>query len=398
MRGHVRDYDLKKGGKLWAAVVYEGKRVARNGKFRDSYRWIRGFRTRKAAQTELNKLLRTIDDGTYVEQSKQTVAEYLDRWLTTVKPSLGDKTFERYKQLVEVNINPRLGPIQMCKLQPVQLAEFYTWSSTAGNRRTGKGLSTQTVLHIHRLLSKALKQAVMWQLRPTNPANAVQAPRPVRKEVKAVEEDRSTLLLGSAENTVLYLPILMGLCTGMRRGEILGLRWSDIDFENSRLTVNQALGQTRAGGLKFKPTKNKKSHRTIALPDCLIAALLEHRANQDKIRKLFGPDYPKFDLVMPLADGTRWAPDDFTDAYIAFSRRISTRDTRFHDLRHTHASELLRRGVPLRTVSQRLGHANPTVTLNIYAHVMSGDDERAADTVEEMIKKQLEKKGGKKPE
>ena len=144
----------------------------------------------------------------------------------------------------------------------------------------------------------------------------------------------------------------------MRRGEILGLRWSDIDFENSRLTVNQALGQTRQSGLKFKPTKNKKSHRTIKLPECLIAALIEHRASQDKIRKLFGPDYPKFDLVVPLADGTPWPPDEFTDSYIAFSRRINTRDTRFHDLRHTHASELLRRNVPLRTVSQRLGHAN----------------------------------------
>lgn len=101
---------------------------------------------------------------------------------------------------------------------------------------------------------------------------------------------------------------------------------------------------------------------------------------------------------MPLANGTPWPPDELTDAYIAFSRRINTRDTRFHDLRHTHASELLRRGVPLRTVSQRLGHANPTVTLNTYAHVMSGDDERAADTVDEMMKKQLKKKGPEKPE
>jgi hypothetical protein len=98
MRGHIRNYELKKGGKLWAAVVYQGKRVARNGKLRDSYRWIRGFQTQKAAQTELNKVLRTIDDGTYVEQSKQTVAEYLNRWLKTVKPNLGDKTFERYKE------------------------------------------------------------------------------------------------------------------------------------------------------------------------------------------------------------------------------------------------------------------------------------------------------------
>src|SRR6478672_10146156 len=136
-----------------------------------------------------------------------------------------------------------------------------------------------------------------------------------------------------------------------------------------------------------------------SLRPCLAYVRLNLFLNRvSEIRKLFGPDYPKFDLVMPLADGTRRAPDDFTDAYIAFSRRISTRDTRFHDLRHTHASELLRRGVPLRTISQRLGNANPTVTLNIYAHVMSGDDERAADTVEEMIKKQLEKKGAKKPE
>ncbi len=282
----------------------------------------------------------------------------------------------------------------MCKLQTVQLAEFYTWSSTAGNRRTGKGLSTQTVLHIHRLLSKALKQAVIWQLRPTNPANAVQAPRPVRKEVKAVEEDRSALLLGSAENTVPYLPILRGLCTGMRRGEILGLRWSDIDFENSRLTVNQALGQTRAGGLKFKPTKNKKSHRTIALPDCLIACLLDHRANQDKIRKLFGPDYPKFDLVMPLADGTPWAPDDFTDAYIAFSR-ASVQETPGST---TCAIPMLPSCCAGRSAENSLATSRTRQsngTLNIYAHVMSGDDERAADTVEEMIKKQLGKKGAK---
>jgi hypothetical protein len=91
MRGHVRDYDLKKGGKLWAAVVYEGKRITRNGKLRDSYRWIRGFRTRKAAQTELNKILRTVDDGIYIAPSKETVADYLDRWLTTIRPNIGEK-------------------------------------------------------------------------------------------------------------------------------------------------------------------------------------------------------------------------------------------------------------------------------------------------------------------
>lgn len=398
MRGHIRNYQLKKGGRRWAVVVYQGKRVGQNDKLQDSYRWIRGFQTQKAAQSELNKILKSVNDGTYVELSKQTIAQYLDRWLTTVKPNLGAKTFERYKQLAEVNINPKLGAIQLAKLQPVQIAEFYTWSSVAGNRRTGRGLSAQTILHIHRLLSKALKQAVMWQLRPTNPANAVEAPRPVRREIKAVEEEHSALLIGSAQNTRLYLPILMGLCTGMRRGEILGLRWSDLDLDNSRLTVNQSLGETHEGGLCFKPAKNKKSHRTIALPDCLVSALKEHRASQQTAKNLFGPDYATFDLVMPLPDGTPWPPDDFTDSYISYARRIGAKGVRFHDLRHTHASELLRRGVPLKTVSQRLGHSNATVTLNTYAHVMSGDDERAADLVEELMRKQLDKKGPKKPE
>jgi integrase len=391
MRGHIRNYQLNSGEKRWAAVVYRGKRVAKDGKLLDAYRWIRGFHTQKAAQNELNKVLRSIDEGTYAEASRQTLSEYLERWLNTVKPNLEAKTFERYKEIVDLNIVPRLGAIQLAKLQPVQIAEFYVWSATHGNKRNNSGLSARTVLHIHRLLRKALQQAMIWQIRPTNPAAMVEAPRPRDKEIKAVEEDRAAWLIEAAENTDLYLPILFGLCTGMRRGEILGLRWSDLDLDNSRLTVNQSLEQTRAG-IHFKSTKNKKSRRTIALPPTLISAIKEHRISQDKNKELFGSDYPNLDLVCPLPDGNPWPPDRFTDDYIAFTRRVVARDIRFHDLRHTHASELLRRGTPIKTVSQRLGHANPTVTLNVYAHMMSGDDENAAQLVEDLLQKQFAKK------
>jgi integrase len=146
---------------------------------------------------------------------------------------------------------------------------------------------------------------------------------------------------------------------------------------------------------EVKKPKNKKSNRTIALSETLIDAFKEHRERQDKTKALFGPDYPKHDLVIPLADGTPWPPDRFTDDYIAFTRSVTAREIRFHDLRHTHASELLRRGIPLKTVSQRLGHANPTVTLDIYAHVMSGDDEKAAKTTEDIYKKKSKKKATK---
>jgi hypothetical protein len=128
MRGHIRKYSLKAGDQLWAAVIYRGKRLDRDGKLRDSYRWVRGFGTEKGAQKELTKILRSIDEETYVEPSHQNLAEYLNRWLETVKPNLAPKTFERYKQLADVNIKPQLGHIKLAKIHPQQIAEFYTWS------------------------------------------------------------------------------------------------------------------------------------------------------------------------------------------------------------------------------------------------------------------------------
>lgn len=395
MRGHIRKYHVKAGDKLWAAVIYQGKRLARDGRLTDSYRWIRGFKTEKAAQTELNKILRSIDDETYVEPSKQNFAEYLHRWLNAAKPNLAPKTFERYKQLVEVNINPKLGPIKLSKLHPQQLAEFYTWSASFGNRRTGHGLHPQTVLHIHRLLRKALQQAVVWQFRASNPANSVDAPRVPEREMQPVDEERAAFLIEAAENTEMFLPMLIGFCTGLRRGEALALRWADLDLESARLTVNQSLTQTREGGLLFKSPKNKSSRRTIALPSVLVDALKDHRAKQQKTRELFGPDYPNYDLVLSLQDGTPWPPDRFTDAYTAFARRNGAKGIRFHDLRHTHASELLRRGTPIKTVSTRLGHSTSKITIDTYGHLMDGDDERAAKTVQKVYGNRKFKKGVK---
>jgi integrase len=170
----------------------------------------------------------------------------------------------------------------------------------------------------------------------------------------------------------------------MRRGEILAIRWSDLDLEHSRLTVNQSVSQTRKQGVFFKSPKKKKSRRTITLPAILMDAIREQQKEQQRHKELFGPDYQ--DL-----------PDRFTDAYMAFARSRNAVGIRFHDLRHTHASELLRRGTPLKTVSARLGHSNATVTLNTYAHVMSGDDEQAADLVGDFLQKQIAKQRKKEP-
>ena len=394
MRGHTRSYELKEGRKQWAIVLFLGK--ASNGKRR--YRWIRGFRTKRAADTEMRRVLRSMDDGTYVEPSKETVGAYLDRWLATyAKPNVAGKTYERYEQIIEKDIKPAIGSILLSKLSPVQIAEFYSYALTSGRKRKPGGLSARTVLHFHRLLREALQQAVLWQLRPTNPADAVEAPRAVDVEMKVVDEDRSAWLIEAVTGTRFYMPVVYDLCTGLRRGEILAQRWQDIDFEGEMLVVAQSLEQTRKGGLKFKIPKNKKRRR-MAMPPLLIEALKQHREEQNKNRKLFGPDYKsELDLIVALPDGSPWKPDSFTASYARFAEKIGLKGVRFHGLRHSHATHLLRQRVPLKTVQQRLGHANASITLNTYAHMLPGDDQEGAELIDKRLRAAMKKQAGVRP-
>lgn len=391
MTGHLRTYELKNGSRRWAIVLYLGKRLDKDGKTRDAYRWVRGFQTKREADAELRRLLRTLDEGTYVEPSKEKLNDYFERWLTTcARPNVSAKTYERYRQIAEA-INESLGNALLAKLQPVQIAEFYASMLTTGRKRRPGGLSAQTVLHYHRVLSEALEQAVKWQLRPTNPCHAVEAPRPEQREMKALNEERTVWLLRAAEGTEFYLPILMGLCTGLRRGEILGVRWSDISIYDRTLTVNQSLEQTRSGGLRFKSPKSKRGRRKISIPGLLVDALEPHRHEQANRKAMFGSDYKDHGLVVCLADGSPWPPDSFSGSYVYFAGKIGAGGVRFHDLRHTHASQLLRQGTPVKTVSQRLGHSTAAITLNVYAHVLSGDDERATDAFDRALKVEFEK-------
>jgi integrase len=187
------------------------------------------------------------------------------------------------------------------------------------------------------------------------------------------------------------MPIVYGLCTALRRGEILWQRWRDIDLLSGQLTVAQSLQQTRAGGLKFKIPKGKK-RRVVTMPPFLKESLEAHKEKQEKNRAMFGRDYKTdLDLVIALPDGSQWKPDSFTAQYARFAAKIGLKGVRFHDLRHSHASQLLRQRVPLKTVQERLGHANATVTLNTYAHVLAGDDQMAVDNFELKLRSAIEK-------
>jgi integrase len=189
-------------------------------------------------------------------------------------------------------------------------------------------------------------------------------------------------------NTILYAR------TGLRRCEILAQRWQDIDFETENLLVSQSLEQTREGGLKFKIPKGKKRRR-ITMPPLLIEALKIHRQEQDGNRQLFGCEYKAdLDLLIALPDGSPWKPDSFTASYARFAAKIGLKGVRFHDLRHSHAFQMLRQRIPIKTVQHRLGHTTASTTLNLYAHMLPGDDEEAVQVIEKRLRAAIKKQSG----
>ena len=305
--------------------------------------------------------------------AEDTLSDYLAQWLVTyAKPNVGNKTYERYERIVD-DINAHLGDTLLRDLKPLAIQSFYA-TLLASGRKKGGGLSPLTVQHIHRLLRKALHQAVRWEIIEKNPADGVEAPRVQRKEMVALDRDGLAALLRALRGTKLYLPTLLAATTGMRRGEILALRWSDVDLQAGTLRVARSLEQT-AAGLNFKEPKSRYSKRTISLANATVDALKTHRATHDT-----GPD----GLVVCRPDGTPYPPNQLSAEFhrAAHGNGFAVR---FHDLRHTHASNLLRDGVPVNVVSRRLGHAEPSITLNVYSHVLPGMQEEAAAKVDAMM-------------
>jgi integrase len=210
--------------------------------------------------------------------------------------------------------------------------------------------------------------------------------------MRALDEAATAKLLRAASDSRLSLPILLAVTTGLRRGEILGLRWKDVDFQNSSLAVRQSLEQTR-DGLTFKQPKTAKGRRVVALPTLAVEGLKRHKLKQVTTKLAFGAAYQDHDLVCARDDGTPWPPDTFSSAFVGLIRREEVQTVRFHDLRHTHATQLLRQGVHPKVVSERLGHATVGITLDVYSHVLPGMQAEAASRTDAALRAALGNEG-----
>ena len=384
-KGHIR----QRGEKSWAIKIDIGANPV-TGKRRSKWHTVHG--TKRDAEKECRRLLTQLDNEKYIEPSKLTVAAYLTQWLNdSARHAVSPKTYERYAEIVNKHLVPSLGAHLLRKLSPLHIQACYSQALDSGRRNGKGGLSALTVKHHHRVLKAALRQAVRWQLLVTNPVDAVDAPRPVRKEMRILDQADSAKLLRSIAHTQVYIPVLLAVTTGMRRGEILALRWRDVDLDAGRLQVVRTLEQTRTT-LNFKEPKTDRSRRTITLPSYAIEELREHWKQQAELRLTLGLGKDPESLVVCRLDGQPLQPRSLTHEFSRMIARVGVRRIRFHDLRHTHLSHLLAAGVNPKVASERAGHASVAITLDVYSHVLPGLQEDVAKQVDVALRKALDAK------
>jgi integrase len=379
MSGHIR----RRGERSWELKFDLGvdaltrKRITRYYSFRG---------TRREAQAKLTELMSEAARGVLVDPTKETLSAFLDRWdRDWASHNVSLKTVERYRQLITNQIKPHLGAVPAQKIKPVQLNALYAKLLQSGGIE-GAPLAAQTVGHTHRLLRRALGHAAQWGLIAQNPAALVHPPRVAQAEIEIVREDEIKVVLDAlrGRNLPLYTIATVALATGMRRGELLALRWKDIDLDGGKVRVERSLEQTRAG-LRLKAPKTKHGRRIITVPAAVVADLRTHwRASQEQRLALgFGRSQPD-DLVFTMWDGSPRKPNALTNDWLRASM-ITGRRINLHALRHTHASSLIAAGVDILTISRRLGHANPKITLSVYGHLYGNTDDKAAQAVEAMF-------------
>ncbi|MCA6102773.1 tyrosine-type recombinase/integrase [Bradyrhizobium australafricanum] len=374
MKGHIRE----RSPGHWAIVLSLGTGKSRKLKWH-SYKG-----TKRQAQAECARLVAGLKEGSYVEPSKLTLADHLkarlEQWETSKK--IGAKTAERYAELINNQIVPYIGGVTLQKLTAIEIENWHNRLASAGRKDGKGGLSNRTIGHAHRVLSKALKDASKFDLVMRNVATTQQPPTPDDEEVVIVEQDRIKELLGKLSGRSMYPKAITALFTGARRSELLAMRWRYLNLERKTWEICESLEETRKHGIRVKKPKTKAGRRHVSLPEIVVDALREHRRAQLELRMKLGlGKLSDDDFVFADIDGNPRGPRAFSSEWADCAASIGMPDVVFHALRHTHASQLIDAGVDIVTISKRLGHANPNITLKVYAHLFRNKDEKAADAI-----------------
>lgn len=355
-------------GAKWSFTIDLGRDPA-TGKRKQLTR--SGFSTKEEAETAAAEVIVKLKQGTFKQPKKSTLSQYLQDWLETKKSTLSKSTFMQYQRIVTNHIIPALGNRELIKLSPADIAKFY--SALMEEKR----LAESTIGDIHKVLTAALNQAVKWDMIVKNPASLVQKPKAKKKELNTWTQDEAKRFLAVSKNYRTHIAFLLALTTGMRQGEILGLRWKDVDFEEGTIQVVQTLSHD---GKELNPgAKTQTGNRRISVDSNTLHELKEHRKLILKEKMKQGAKYTDLDLVIPASNGKPLSPRNLLRTFYLIIEKADVPKITFHDLRHTHATLLLAKGVHPKVVAERLGHADMRVTLEVYSHVLPNIQKDAAE-------------------
>jgi integrase len=367
MSGHIR----RRGENCWELKFDTGRDTA--GKRQSQYHSFKG--TKKDAKQKLASLIAAVGEGSYTEPTKTTVGEFvrgrIAQW--EAAQTLSPRTAQRYWQLFQNQIVPHIGAKL---LQRLARLDVEAWHTALRNTE----LAARTIGHAHRVLGKALNDAERDGLIMKNACKLQRAPKVAEREMIIVQDVPG--FVEKVRGTRLFVPVLLAITTGMRLGEILALRRKYVDLDRGVVEVRAALEETKAHGIQFKMPKSRAGRRDITLPHITVEALREHLRQDLETRMRLGLGRPSEDaLVFGDLEGQPLRPGSMSNEWGKLANQLGLPEITFHALRHSHASQLIERGVDIVTISQRLGHAKPDITLRIYAHMFKMDDSKAAAAV-----------------
>jgi integrase len=368
-------------GDVWPRRNKEGRIISYRGAYfgPDGKRRYVSGQTKNETRNKLRKARSDANEGVVFDAQNLSLSEYLHRWLKdSVKDTVRASTYKRYEEVVRLHIVPALGRIKLKALTPAHVQHFY-------RERLDSGLSPSTVRKFHNVLHRALRQAVRWGLIPRNATEATEPPKETSEEIRPLSEEEARRLLEAAHGDRLEALYVLALTTGMREGELLGLKWEDIELSNGVLRVKRTL--TRNGGkLNFGDPKSKKGSRQIDLSEEASKALQAHLDRQMDEMKRLGDLYVDQGLVFTTRKGTPINPSNLRQrSFVKLLKQAGLRKVRFHDLRHTCATLMLSRNIHPKMVQELLGHANVAITLDRYSHFMPGMGRNMALTMDEIF-------------
>ncbi|MFC1901372.1 tyrosine-type recombinase/integrase [Chloroflexota bacterium] len=373
MKGSIR----KRSTKSWE-VIYDLPVDSLTGKRRQKSQTIRG--TKRDAERALREIISSVEQGSYVKPNKITTGDWLRQFLKDcASMSTTGRTQESYSSIVERHLIPALGRVPIAELHAQQIQNYYAEKISKGRADGKGGLSARSVIYHHRILSKALSYAVKMGVVVRNVANDAEPPRADRKSMNTLSQEEIKRFLDAASKTEYYAFFATLLFTGLRRGELLVLRWRNLDLEKAKLMVVESGHKLDNGNYIIKEPKTTKSRRTVVLPNPLMELLKAYRADQELWRVQLGVTLNADDFVFIRPDGSANNPNAVTLAFHRIIKKAGLKKIRLHDLRHTHATMMLQANINPKIVSERLGHASIGITLDIYSHVLPGMQEAAME-------------------